>query len=362
MNRSRARTLCPWIAAMGLASPSASAADSPSVTATDETPAYRFLPEGHVAPVPSAAAPVDVSAGERVSGFVFASAPPEQAKMLRKNQTGISYLFASAARAKAFSAGRGDEDDEASATCFADGQDALEPTEHEGEDDANTRGTQPSSPHKEWPAQGSSMLSWQFPIGSPGARTHAVHAERLVADGKGQASIEMTDAWADAQTHGVRLIARSTLPLRRIFVGPNGVEVYAGRDGTVVQVVVRAPTSPADSQLRGLNVALPGGQNGNSDCGHLRFALHTGRGQGQMAALQSVALLPPLDGDEPLIPAEAEDSPETQAALLLQSMRRRPYQLSISVSQSGADPDPVLSVSVGWVGRERAADFTGREG
>jgi hypothetical protein len=362
MSRSLAGALAPWIAAMTLASPSASAADLPSVTPAGETPAYRSLPEGRVAPVPNETAPVDVSARERVSGFVFASAPPRQAKMLRNNQVGISYLFASAARAKAFSAGEGAEDDEASATCFVDGQDAVEAADEDGDDNANPRSTQASSPHKPWPAQGSSMLSWQFPIGSPGSRTHAVHAERLVTDGKGQASIQMTDAWADAQTHGVRLIARSIFPLRRIFVGPNGVEVYAGRDGTAVQVVVRAPTSPADPQLRSLNVALPGGQNAGSDCGHLRFALQTARGQAQMASLQSVALLPPLDGDEPVIPPDADDSPETQAAMLLQAMRRRPYQLSISASQSGADPDPVLSVSVGWLGRERASDFTGREG
>jgi hypothetical protein len=362
MSRSLARALFPWMAAVGLASPSASATAAPSVTATSATPAFRLLPEGHVSPAPSTAAPAHVAAGEQVSGFVFASTPPEQAKMLRMNQVGVSYLFGSAARANAFSAGRGDEDDEASATCFVDGESASAPTEQEEGEVANTSNAQSAPPAKEWPAQGSSMLSMQFPLGSSGARTHAVHTETLVVDGGGQASLEMTDAWADAQTHGVRLIGRSRLPLRRIFIGPNGVEVYAAREGAAVQVVVRPPKSPADPELRSLIVALPGGQSGASDCSHLRFVLRAGRGQGQMAAMQSIALLPPLDGDEPVITDEAEGSPQTRASLLLQGMRRRPYQLSISATQSGADPDPVLTVSVGWVGRERPGGFTGREG
>jgi hypothetical protein len=353
VSRSFAGVLCPWIAALGLASSTAFAADEPPLTATGATPGFRSLPEGHVAPVPSAAAPAHIAAGERVSGFVFASTPAEQAKMLRMNQVGMSYLFASATRAKAFSAGRGDEDADASATCFVDGESALSPAEQDEEDDADMPNARSSPPPKEWPAQGSSMLSMQFPLRSPGTRTHAVHAEKLVVGADGQASLEMTDAWADAETHGVRLMARSRLALRRIFIGPNGVEVYAAREGAVVQVVVRAPTSPADPELRSLIVALPGGQSGATDCGHLRFVLRSGRGQGQMAVMQSIALLPPLDGDEPVIPAEAKDSAETKASLLLQAMRRRPYQLSVSASQSGADPDPVLTVSLGWVGRER---------
>jgi murein DD-endopeptidase MepM/ murein hydrolase activator NlpD len=372
--------LSPWIAGFVLACPAASAAsaasappeaDPPPLTATGATPSFRALPEGHVALVPSKPAPSHIGAGERLSGFVLAPAPREQVKMLRMNQMGVAYLFASSARAKAFSEGKGDEDDAASVTCFADGENASAPSEEE--DDANeSRAGAPKKPGPdgesreplpmEWPLQGSSMLSMQFALASPGPRTHAVHAERLVTDGKGQASLEMTDAWVDAQTRGVRLIGHSRLPLRRVFVGPNGVEVYAARDGGAVQVVLRAAKSPPDPELKGINVALPGGQVAGSDCGHVRFALRVARGHAQMAILQSIALLPPLEGDEPVIADGADESPEAKAAFSLQAMRRRPYQLSISASQFAADPDPVLSISVGWIGRERPGTFAGREG
>jgi len=43
----------------------------------------------------------------------------------------------------------------------------------------------------------------------------------------------------------VRVFERSTLALQRVLVGPNGVEVYAARDGDALQLVVHVPEHPA---------------------------------------------------------------------------------------------------------------------
>ena len=61
---------------------------------------------------------------------------------------------------------------------------------------------------------------------------HAVHAERFVPGADGHASLSIVDAWVDARTRGARAYARSTLPLARVFVGPNGLECGGPRRAT----------------------------------------------------------------------------------------------------------------------------------
>jgi hypothetical protein len=197
-----------------------------------------------------------------------------------------------------------------------------------------------------------------FDVTGPSVRP--VHAERLVEGTDGHASLESTDVWLDARTRGVRLIARSQLPLARVFVGPNDLAVYAARDGAKVVVVVRAQRNPVPgavdsfaSELGSLAATLPGNATGMSDCGHLRFELQAEAGRGEMATLQSAALLSPLEGDGVVVPDGVEPSPAELAALRLQAMRRRSFQLSVSVSRTTSDPEPVLSVGVGWIARER---------
>jgi hypothetical protein len=189
---------------------------------------------------------------------------------------------------------------------------------------------------------------------------HAVHSERFVAGTEGHASLEIADAWFDVRTRGVRLVGRSTLPLLRVFVGPNGLEVYAARDGEAVQVVLHTADKPADDaalaeqlrpRLRNLFVTLPDRNSGNADCGHLRLTLRAPAGIGQMATLQSAAFLPPVDGDSGEVPDDESD--QARGSRLFQAMRQRAYQLSVSATSSSTDKSPVLSIALGWIGRER---------
>jgi hypothetical protein len=195
---------------------------------------------------------------------------------------------------------------------------------------------------------------------SPGGDVHAVHSERFVAGTEGHASLEITDAWFDARTRGVRLLGRSTLPLLRVFVGPNGLDVYAARDGEAVQVVLHTPDRPSDdaalaeqlrARLRNMFVTLPDRNSGSADCGHLRLTLRAPAGVGQMATLQSAAFLPPVDGDSGEVPDD--ESEQARGSRLFQAMRQRPYQLTVSATTSSADKSPVVSIALGWIGRER---------
>jgi hypothetical protein len=348
---SRASLACSL--AMGLVSTGA-AADTPAIAPTFATPSFQSLPEGHVAPMPRLRAPATVSAGARVAGFVVVPPPPEQLKSLRGTDSGLTYLFSTTARAKVMFAGNVQLDDRGPQTCFVDGEGIPEE-----EDDA--RGSAAPAPPPPWPSQAASMQAMSFQLSGAGA-VRPMHAERLSVDGRGHATLATTDVWLDARSRGVKLIGRGSLPLQRVFVGPNGLEVYAARDGAGLQIVVRAATSPIEgaaaaarvaSELGNLSVVLPGGSSGGGDCGHARFELRPKPGEGQMATLQSVALLPPLAGEEAVAPAGEAPSPDTIAAMRLQAMRRRPFQLSVSATESSSDDSPVLSVAVGWLGRER---------
>jgi hypothetical protein len=337
------------------ATAASAAAMSKALAATGATPSFQSLPAGHVAPMPSSRAPDHVAAGQSVRGFVVVAPPPEQARALQQNQSGMAYLFSTAARAKAQLGGNVTPDDPATQTCFVDGGNALQ--EEEGD---SARSSTPA-PSIAWPAQATSMETFSFPFSGRGA-VHPMHAERLSVDGHGHATLDSTDVWLDAQTHGVKLIGRGRMTLQRVYVGPNDLEIYAARDGAGLQVVVRAATSPVEgasaaarvaSEIGTISMTLPGGSNASSDCGHVRFELHPEAGQGEMATLQSVALLPPLPGDEPVMPPVEVPSPDALAAMRVQAMRRRPFQLSVSASESSSDETPVVSVAVGWLGRER---------
>jgi hypothetical protein len=339
-------------------------ADAPPLAKLGATPSFVRLPEGHVAAMPEGAPPSTIGAHEKLPGFVVVPPPLAQRKYLARAEkdAGLAFVFADREHAKRFLASRAVEDDGAD-TCFVEGERtrAAPRKQSDGEDADDAM----APANSDWPAQGSSQLSLQFRRSEPAGAVRAVHAERLVTEGAGLAILQATDAWVDPRTHGVRLIARSRVPLARVFVGPNGLEVYAARDGGGVQVVVRASLHPVDDAavsealrplLRNLAMVLPDGSAITSDCGHLRLALHPSPEAAQMASLQSNAFLPPLDEDEPDGPAQAFESRESRASRKVQAMRRRPFQLSVSASESSVDAHPVFSVTVGWIGRERPGD------
>jgi hypothetical protein len=184
----------------------------------------------------------------------------------------------------------------------------------------------------------------------------AVHVEKLVRDEAGKASLEMTDAWVDPLTGGMRLIRRSTMPLVRIATGPTGIEVLAARDTDRVELVVTAATPPAGldpqtkavaQQFTRMNALFGPFQFAQSDCGHMRVALRTSDEKGPVTAVvQTTALLPPLEKVEP------EKDGVSASFQGIRAIRRRPVNVGLSLTQTSEDKEPLVSVSVGWAGRE----------
>jgi hypothetical protein len=341
------------------------------IAKTGAVPPLASLPAAsHVAGPPTTGIPKHVAAGARVEGLVTESLPEEQAKRMRYMRPGLklTYLFADAAQAREFAKSQRNRGSRTE-TCLVDGGTAetLDPSRR-GEDAAPP----------EWPSNNSSFLSFQFELApaleprvtvrgakfsrsSPGSDVHAVHTERFVAGEGGSARIEITDAWFDMRTGGSRLIDRATLPLARVFEGPNGLDVYAARDGEALQIVFHAATPDGGDaalveQIRdrttSMSATLSDRGNGNSDCGHLRLVLHAPAGGGEMATLQSTAFLPPADGDWGT--ASDGETDDSRGARLFQAMRSRPFQLGVSATRASGDPAPVLSIGLGWIGRERA--------
>jgi hypothetical protein len=367
--------------AAAIGSPTARA-QAPTTTVAARTgaaPSFASLPEGHVAPLPETTPPARVASREENGQFVSRGLPPEQAKQMSqaRPEMGFSYVFPSQEQARAFTITHGSPDDRIDA-CLVDGGNA--------ETLQSGRSSEPTEQQpRDWPSSYSAMLSFQFEkYPSPasatrvvvrskrrarsvtGGEVRAVRSERFVDGQDGHASLEIADAWFDVRTRGVRVFERSTLALQRVLVGPNGVEVYAARDGDALQLVVHVPEHPATdadvadqvrSRLRNMSFTLPDRNGGGSDCGHVRIALRARIGAGQMATLQSVAFLPALDGPAGVHPeGESEDG---RRATLFAALRQRPYQLSMSATRTSADDQPVVSLALGWLGRERPVGFDG---
>jgi hypothetical protein len=373
VRRAAARTVAGGALLLGAALAStatasgAGAPDKPLAAQTGATPPFASLPEGHLPPLPRATPPRHIAAREKVAGFVGAGMAPSQAQQMRMARQNItfSYLFPGEEQAKAYSRTPAPQTDSGD-TCLIEGGDAqtLE---------AGAPGDGTEAEPREWPANFTAMLSFQFqtspvPTGAAidskrrppsGGDVHAVRSERFVAGPEAGASLEIADAWYDVRTHGARPIDHATLPLARVLVGPNGLEVYAARDGDAVVVVVHTPEHAADdaaladqlrTRMRSMTFTLPDHSNGSTDCGHFRVSLRAAAGAGQMVTLQTTAFLPALDGAAGEVPDGESD--EGRGARLLGLMRQRPFQLSVSATTARADRTPVVSIALGWSGRE----------
>jgi hypothetical protein len=317
----------------------------------------RGLPEGKLSPVPAqdGRLPAHVGAGEKVPGFFLARPPRDQRQRMGLQQRGLAYLFPSAEQAKAFSEGSGIDQTKVDG-CFADGTEVSrmeegEVTSQGGEWSTNLTPTLPLE-YSTTRATGSGVV-------------RPVHAERFVTDAAGKPTLETVDAWVDAATLGVRLIGRTTVPLARIAVAPEGLEVYGARSGSNVLVVVHTVDHPVSSTAaterlrettRSLQIELPGEGSANSDCGLAHYVLHGQKGAAEMVSFQGVAVLPALEGDRdasslPKLPPGMDDDEGIKAARALLGLRFRTLRATVSASQTSTDQDPVVSVAFGWTSK-----------
>jgi hypothetical protein len=119
---------------------------------------------------------------------------------------------------------------------------------------------------------------------------------------------------------------------------------------------------PFARQVSRLNATFAEGRTALSDCGHIRLALHTDADAGvQQSVVHATAFLPPLEATEPEPPAPGDGqgvvmvtgfAPSVVSFKAFQSLRKRPVDISVSVTQTTSDAEPVVSVAMTWAGRE----------
>jgi hypothetical protein len=202
----------------------------------------------------------------------------------------------------------------------------------------------------------------------------AVHQEHFIDLGGGKAQLDMLDAWVDPTTRGVRTIGTASLALKKVADAPGGFAIYAARDRSHVQFVIRRvkddsgdspPTGrPSLADLRKnqmrhmpLQIESSSGSRDSSSCGFARVALHAEQGVGEMARLDtSVVSVMPAE-EQP----EQKESPlhallgtgDAAQDLAQPELHIRPLHINLSTSWTTRDKEPVVSITFGWGGRDK---------
>jgi hypothetical protein len=335
------RHLVVWLAASLLvtAAPSAAAAPDPDhVSPSTAPPKFSSIPVGRMTTMPTKGRPSSVPRRESVPGIYpvlpawAAKAPPRE----RNTLVASDPQHAEAVRTGAEF--RGGESDgcfaEARAT-FRGGVNATEEADTEwGAGGSFTADTQVTPKHPDDPTSGVS----------------AVHVERVIDQGGG-ASLESIDAWVDPATQGARLIARSVVPL--VLAGTSsGTKVFVGRDERpngkrflqVVLVPPRGPTGAAANVFSRQAWVRAKDTFAHASCGHVRVALtlSTGAEANDHAVFQTSLLI----GTAPAVTNDPRQGS-------LQELRIRNLAVQASISKVTKDPEPVVSISFAWAGREQ---------
>jgi hypothetical protein len=333
------------LALVGLAAPffflgaaqDAAASTEPEAPATP--PKFSKIPVGRMTTMPQRGRPAGVPRRESVPGIYpvlaqwAAHAPPRERSIV---------VTADPRQAEALRTGAEYQGERDGGACFADARGVLFGN-LAGSDVANV----------EWGSGGSFSAETQVSpknADDPSSGVAAVHVERVIDQGGG-ASLESTDAWVDPATQGARLIARSVVPL--VLAGTaSGTKVFVGRDERpdgkrLLQVVFVPPSSmPAAAAKAFTRQAWARSPRGttHATCGHVRVALTLA--SGEEANDHAVFQAPILLGTAPAVATEQARGP-------LQELRLRNVEVQASISKVTKDPEPVVSISFAWAGREQ---------
>jgi hypothetical protein len=344
-----------------------------STPAAADTLKFASLPTGAITQHPTGDPPKQVPATERVPGFFVGKPPPSRTA---NGRISFVMIFATDKEARDFSTERGRffNGEGPSDVCFSERAVDIDIDEPGGPAEWNPS-LEPAvqvAPHFQ-PNMRKKALKAMRPSDIPRKfEVTAVHQERFVDQGNGMAQIDMVDAWVDPATRGARLIGRASLPLQKVGEAPGGLVIYGAKERTHVQLVIRrarpsegddgAPTSMEEmrrAQLRRmpLIVEASSGAHDASNCGFTRVQLHAEKGVGEMAQLETTVLTTSPPEEQP----PRKDSPlqallgdgDAAQDLTLPELRVRPLTIHLSTSWTSKDKEPVISVTMGWAGRDR---------
>lgn len=337
MSAFHARALALCLAAVAIATVTDAKADAKaderSTGATSAT--FASLPTGTVPLPPKARVPSTIPGGEKVAGFLVSA---------RKGQADFVTLVSSAKMAKQMNEGFREDTSLVGEACFTEDQQGLR------RGDETERAWRPDLQ----PMLGMSTSS----RGGQRPTVTAVHSERIAEEG-GKTSLEVIDAWVDPVTRGVRLIARSSVPLELVSTVLGGTKLYAARDAQSVHVILVTPNVRRSSGRGGL-FAIADNAVFSSSCDHIRTTLKTEKGQGQTASFISNVELPPLEKDAKDRAESKPDAKDAKFGITLGAptrteVRVRPIHVHASITWPSREKEPLLSVSAGWDSREQTA-------
>lgn len=331
------RSLGCGLVAIMIVTGSNAAAEGRSPTATPGPVAsatLSSLPSGRVPQPPRAKAPLAIPAREKVAGFTFTA-----------QQKGADWigLVPSAKVAKAVS--EGNRSALAGEACFTE----------DGSINGFGRGfsldEEGADAESAWRPNLQPVLSMSaaFQRGQRPAVV-AVHSERMAEEG-GKVSLEVVDAWVDPVTRGVRLIARSSVPLELVSTLLGDTKVYAARESQSIHLVLVAPKEQKRTGNEGI-FAIADSSVFHSACDHIRVTLKAERGQGATSNIISNVVLPSLD---PRTPEETKPEAAREGRAAPAEARVRPMHVHASLAWGSRDKEPALTISAGWDSRERTA-------
>jgi hypothetical protein len=206
-------------------------------------------------------------------------------------------------------------------------------------------------------------LPTMFGSGQP-SQIIAARMQKLTRSGA-DATLDLRDAWIDPSTRGARLIRKKSLAFQRVRAFVGGVDVYASRDhGSVHFIVAQPEVSPPVTGAPGASNA-PGAPGLNRNrrpivsereegsasaqfCDHLRVTLVAERGEGSKVTVR----VPVVLGRERLKLPPPEKEGEPLASPMIEE-RFRELGIHLSTSWFSKDVEPVISVTAGWLSRER---------
>ncbi len=356
----------------------AAALVAPSASA--ETVKYASLPTGTVTQHPVGEGPKNIAATEKAPGFFLAKPPPEQTM---NGRMAYVMLFSKEKDAKDFTAGKGfgfmSPGEDANDVCFSERAVDIDidepggPAEWSPSLETGVHLTPHFMPMPPRAAKGGKPVRMndmprKFEV-------TAMHQERFVDLGAGKAQLEMMDAWVDPATRGVRPIGKATLALQKVADAPGGFAIYAAKERTHVQLVVRrvkeadkddggGSTSRSIAQMRMMQMRrMPlmiegsSGARDASSCGFARVALHAEQGVGEMAKLETSVVTTMPAEEQP----EKKESPlqallgvgDSTQDLTQPELHMRPISINMSTSWTSRDKEPVVSITFGWAGRDK---------
>lgn len=340
--------------------------------------------------------PATIPATERVDG-IFVALQPDKTRKAMEDKNGYHYvsIFTSDKAAQAYTT------EGSYAVTYTDNRSAPRVCISSGGRSFSQRLTTlhrvrpyvPPPPSAQTIARLKALHRWPPPAPKPPKTTtpstpphddmQRVTIEKLTVAGD-SAKVDVTDAVVNLKTLGTRLLGSTTTTLSRVSSGPNGMGIFASRDDKGrVQFLVTSPELPTPEldadrqrQLEGLSstadrvmVDTPSGGASESGCGHVRFTMDAVKpGAGEMATVLATAFLPPSsdpdenpDGstDEPQSQGtEGDDSTLATAANgQRRSQRARAVAVNVSLSQLASEPSPLLSLTLGWAGKDTHLSF-----